>query len=665
MQPPDADSTPPPPVLVARKIYTSPAPAPAQNVMGFLLSKFRLEWAQDMICNIEQLESQHPDVWQQVQVTVEEKVRQLQRGMPSRRLPAPTSSSGAAAAAAASSQEESGSDDDDDTFGTECGFAVGAQPVLRKWACGWWAVQRVGPTATLTNEINARMDPVAARRRNIVGEDEDIDDFEELLECIGQSSAIPRPEFILTALDVTVFDDALTPALARVLERWNETRQDCAVVLRFVASAAFVASSTCSGVSVDCSRIAHLSLHVDDMSAKFATALGTVLNLRPSLSVQVHAKSWRLTDVGKLLLFRNEPRQVTLNTPFVKRVANFLGSLPAGCRELVLPQFGSRTPTPDLFSQLTATKGDRDENFQRVTVGECKVSKDGGMASTTLHSLLAITADVLCIEQRFPAATVPFPVPSTVLNAGASSSSIIAATAGKSLLYTSTLSVTCSCRTTQQQQHQVLTPVCAAIVATIPNATMGVYLPTRCLRCGVTVFNRCAGAQLHSTDLTTVETLFMETMAATTTPDRQVVDFVQSAMPNVRNMYLGEGSKVGDQVIVKFVGRFKRLHNLVTLVPRYSTRATRTSFLESVIAACPELHRVCLTRRWDKRDPRCFSYGVVPPPTKSDYVVSRVRWGVEEPSVAFTPAYAAAFARCLMSSSHPPHATEGLYMFKH
>ncbi|KAH9371687.1 hypothetical protein HPB48_012005 [Haemaphysalis longicornis] len=658
-----------PPVLVARSVYTSPAPAPAQNIMGFLLSKFRLQWAQDMISNIEEMESHYPDVWQRVQVTVEEKVRELQRGMPqsSRRppLPAPTSS----AAAAAASSQESGSDDDDDAdFGSDCGFAVGAQPVLRKWACGWWAVQRVGPTATLVNDLNARMDPVAARRRNLVGEEEGIDDFEELLECIGQSSAIAQPEFLLTALEVTVFDDALTPALAKVLERWSETRQDCAVVLRFVASAAFVASSTCSGVSVDCSKIAHLSLHVDDMSAKFATALGTVLNLRPSLSIQIHAKSWRLTDVGKLLLFRNEPRQVTLNTPFVKRVANFIGSLPAGCRELVLPQFGSRTPTPDLFSQLTAAKGDRDENFQRVTVGECKVTKDGGMASTTLHSLLAITADVLCIEQRFPAATVPFPVPSAVLNAGAASSSIIAATAGKSLHYTTTLSVTCSCRTTQQQQHQVLTPVSAAIVTTIPNTTMGVYLPTRCLRCGVTVFNRCAGAQLNSTDLTTVETLFMETVAATTTPDRQVIDFVTSAMPNVRNMYLGERSKVVDSVIVKFVARFKHLHNLVTLLPRYSSRVTRTNFLESVIAACPELHRVCLTRRWDRRDPQCFTYGVVPPPTKSDYVVSRVRWGVDEPSAAaaaFTPAYAAAFARCLMSSSHPPHATEGLYMFKH
>lgn len=154
-----------------------------------------------------------------------------------------------------------------------------------------------------------------------------------------------------------------------------------------------------------CAAIAHVAIHADAMTGQFAAAIAKCTELAPTGSVQIHTKSWSISDAGNVLLFSNEPRQITLSTPFVKPLANFMVALPAGCREIILPKFGSANITADMFSQLVAAKRDADEKFRNITVGDCKVNeltKHAVSPQDVLRSLSNI-AETITVEQCFSA----------------------------------------------------------------------------------------------------------------------------------------------------------------------------------------------------------------------------------------------------------------------
>lgn len=173
-----------------------------------------------------------------------------------------------------------------------------------------------------------------------------------------------------------------------------------------------------------------------------------------------------------------------------------------------------------------------------------------------------------------------------------------------------------------------------------------------------------------------VETLYIQRSPR----DEALLDFMcKGAFANVRHVYLGEPTDAMDvNDIVTFLTSFEKLQNIFTMLPRYCSHASKIKLIKGIVDVCPEVQRICLTRRRDARDVQCFAYGVVSPPTCKDYIVTRVRHHhqqlpqqhqqqQQEPPAppAINSEDAAAFARCTLSCLNPPYATKALYMFKH
>lgn len=93
-------------------------------------------------------------------------------------------------------------------------------------------------------------------------------------------------------------------------------------------------------------------------------------------------------------------------------------------------------------------------------------------------------------------------------------------------------------------------------------------------------------------------------------PYRTESFLTSGAFLNVRHYYLGETVEADVKMILQFVAAFAKITNLITLLPRYMSRSARTAFLCTLADQCPDLQRLCCTRRRDKRDTQCFAYGV-------------------------------------------------------
>lgn len=192
-----------------------------------------------------------------------------------------------------------------------------------------------------------------------------------------------------------------------------------------------------------------------------------------------------------------------------------------------------------------------------------------------------------------------------------------------------------------------------------------VFVPIRCVNCGVEAFvRRDLPTDPYDECYHSVTTLFVQCIPTDTTLHAFLTG---GAFPKVHHLYLGETVDAEVKAIVDFVTVFSKLNNLITFVPRYMSRNARTAFLCALATQCPNLQRVCLTRRKDKRDAQCFAYGVVPAPNVKDFVIAKTKHP-QEPSRHVdlaSSAAAAAFARSTLCVSVPPYATEGLYLFKY
>lgn len=674
-----ADLPPPP--------QQQPAADPvAVNTLGFLLSYFAFDWTSHIANRVRALERVTPGVWLAIRDAVESVVVQLESGaVPATAAAAAAAAAAAtvcapaapaAAAAAAAVAEEDSADEDDDVEGeaadTETGalrnvgFAIGAEPVLHHWSYQWFLVQRVGSTAALTNELTQRMDPTAFYKKKKATRAEELSaDEEDSLNAAVRTASFTSADgedYIICALHIQLKE--WTAALANLLELWSG-HHNGTVVLKFRSATAFIDSVKKYGSSirrVDCRHFSNVAIHVDDMNAEFCTALAAcTTSLAPTESVQFHVKEWKLRDAGTVSLFNSEPRQVTIAAPFKKRLAVFLSTLPAGCREVVLPLFGSRMPPPDAFAQLLSRKSTADDRFQRVVLGDCKLG-DGGLLVSPPDALLAferITSGTITVENRFPARK-PEPIALMHQRSPPVSSSN---SSRPTLQCTTTVVKNCMCAErggiTQTRIYlnrtTVPSPIATAIVA---NGCL--FTPVRCIPCGVEAFvKRELPSDPFDECYHSVVTLFVECI-----PTGAMHAFVTGgAFPNVRHLYLGETVNAEVDGIIEFICTFPRLNNVITFVPRYMSRQARTSFLKSIAARCDDLQRVCLTRRKDKRDAQGFAYNLVPPPNAKDFVITKTHHP-QQSVVLASPADAAAFARCTLYVSVPPHATEGLYLFR-
>lgn len=112
-------------------------------------------------------EESGPNVWQEVQNGIEKIVSSLERGERGGQEGGVVPATGAAAATSAAGEatdnnSNTGSSSSNTSSSSEydnIGFALHAEPILREWHF-WWLVQRIGPTATLTNEVSLRVDPI-------------------------------------------------------------------------------------------------------------------------------------------------------------------------------------------------------------------------------------------------------------------------------------------------------------------------------------------------------------------------------------------------------------------------------------------------------------------------------------------------------------------------
>lgn len=122
--------------------------------------------------------------------------------------------------------------------------------------------------------------------------------------------------------------------------------------------------------------------------------------VRP-VNLPLNTKKSHLKSALHHSLLFNDVKQFTLVTPFVKRVASFLSSLPPG-GELILPHFGLRATNSAVVAHLDAAKGDADNMFDRVVLGECKPNTK---PASVLHVFLCISKE-LEIEHK-AISTVP------------------------------------------------------------------------------------------------------------------------------------------------------------------------------------------------------------------------------------------------------------------
>ncbi|KAK8789004.1 hypothetical protein V5799_021218, partial [Amblyomma americanum] len=366
-------TTPPPPRLLPYTTYASP-PRIVQETLGFLLLNFELDWVKSVTERISAVN--RSDSWQVVQNAIEDVLRQLESGRGEG-----AEGGGRVRIPTLPDYEDEGEP-----------FLLGAMPILQAWSCGWWALQRIGPTAVLTNEVTERMDP--RKQRPVDGGDEDA--FFSTVE----SGRLRGTHVDLVVLEIVVAEK-LSATMVRVLSAWNRERPSATVILKFRSSSAAFATSATQRC---CPDIANLAIHVDEMSAHFVTALDECFGFAPAESLQIHAKFWRLDSADHLTLFSNGPRQLTLSTPFVKPVANFLATVSPACNHVLLPQFGLRTVPPTDFARLTASKTGSN-SFARLDLGECKHP----MRPEVMEAVCQVASECVVIEHRF-SNTAPAPL---------------------------------------------------------------------------------------------------------------------------------------------------------------------------------------------------------------------------------------------------------------
>lgn len=143
-------------------------------------------------------------------------------------------------------------------------------------------------------------------------------------------------------------------------------------------------------------RVLSLAIHACVANDELLYLLEHAFRIRP-VNLQLNTK-WHLKSAQYHTLF-NDVKQFTLLTPFVKRVASFLASLPPG-GELILPHFGLRA-TNSAVAPLDAAKADINM-FDRIVLGECKPNTPPASA---LHVFLCIAKE-LEIEHK-AISTVP------------------------------------------------------------------------------------------------------------------------------------------------------------------------------------------------------------------------------------------------------------------
>lgn len=228
--------------------------------------------------------------------------------------------------------------------------------------------------------------------------------------------------------------------------------------------------------------------------------------------------------------------------------------------------------------------------------------------------------------------------------------------------------------------------------------------------CGITAFvKQHASLKAANTwDKNAVYTLFIQALPM---KKNVLMEALMRYFRNITVIYIGEtvDEAVSEKVVARFVARFPKLKNLITLLPKNSNRV---QFLTCVTGTNRELHRICLTRRHigrqeslktasaaaeardfqDGMDPlHHFVYDVITRPSKKDVIVTRVRWhqlyGSGEDCVncgggpntcihcntttiggsssgggsssSITPSYAAAYFRCTIKCVMP-FATESM-----
>lgn len=165
-----------------------------------------------------------------------------------------------------------------------------------------------------------------------------------------------------------------------------------------------------------------------------------------------------------------------------------------------------------------------------------------------------------------------------------------------------------------------------------------------------------------------ITTLYLESIPVKNSPlHNRLIGFTE-----VENVYIGDNSTISGpnagRIVARFLGHFKKLKNVV-LLPKNSDK---TKFIDDLKLTCPNLHRLCLTKRHEQTDvvpPNSgrFAYNVVPPPSKKDILLTKVKWSVclddvDEESVVNADT-AAAVARCTLECNFANY-TRGLYVYK-
>lgn len=126
-----------------------------------------------------------------------------------------------------------------------------------------------------------------------------------------------------------------------------------------------------------------LAVYVCVANDELLYLLEHAFRVRP-VNLLLNARKWHLVSAKQhaTLLF-NGVKQFTLVTPFVKRVACFLATLPPGL-ELILPNFGHRKI---IVADLNPTNGVATANmFERIVLGECKPNTPPRACSTSFSA---------------------------------------------------------------------------------------------------------------------------------------------------------------------------------------------------------------------------------------------------------------------------------------
>lgn len=469
-----------------------------------------------------------------------------------------------------------------------------------------------------------------------------------------------------------------------LLAEWGKVRPRGVCSLKFPCAADFVSppSSSSSVIAtyerkrkVDCSALENVILDADELTDEFMQTVDERMNLKPSNSLQLCAKTWKVAaDASAMGIFANHPRQVTISTAFVKKVAQFIATIPT-CDQLVLPQFGMRATAPGYFADLVQEKKGHNR-FGQIILGDCKLTP--GSVTPSPDALAAVKS-----ASR-----------SLVLEHGNKPPMVELTATEEGVTYTTAVAASCSCGGEFE-----IWPNCTVAASTCGDGGVEeLYFQSRCIACECVLFAKVdvAPASLlqppslmrrggggvrggkrkrrHETaapELTAdpyafdhrIKTLYLEGV-----PTKDGVLYNRlSCFTEVENIYVGDTSTasgpLASRAVARFLGRFKKIKNVVALLPK---KSDKSKFADDVKVACPALQRLCLTKRHEEAVATSrFAFNVVPPPSKKDVLVTKVRWPVSGGADSDVNVdSAAAVARCTSECNMLPYATGGLYVFK-